>query len=679
MTSQEPSRIGGYDILETLGKGAMGQVYKAVQPSLNRIVALKVLPPELASDPERVERFDREAQAIALLNHPNVVNIIDRGHDADRFFFVMEYVAGTSLSAVLSARRLSLPETITVFKMICRGLQAAHRKGIVHRDLNPRNVLVSDDLGVVKLADFGISRVESISLRVGTLSTAEVSMGTMHYMAPEQAVDMGAVDQRADIYSAGVVLYEMLTGRVPVGRFSLPSQLNTEAPSALDPIVLRCLATDPADRYPSVDQLLTSVSALENDLRFGVVQDLRGLSRSTSKILRRSTQKFWTGRSPRRRAALAAAGAVIAVAVLLGVWLSTRSRTNAPATTEDPVNEYPLIESPLAGGPFGETPAVGADTAQLEPDQQTVGVPATANGTPAPAPTPGVAKPRPATPIAPAAKPATTPATTTASAAAPGPAPARPKVDNTLASDTLPSDLKVARDKLEAGLIGPALEDLGKLIADHPTSPLLLDAYLLVALGHEREGRLEEAKAALVEIRSRFASDPRTAEAIFRLAELTVASKVSGKEQLARDLFWQVPDSFPNSEWAPRALVKKAGLESDRKLVVRDETLGIPVPALLVTHRRLADEYPTDAAAEGALWALGEMYADLKRYDLAVEAYTKLAEQFPNTKLDAWWEAGQIYDRRLDDAPKASEAFGQVPSTSKNYSAAQKRLKRIGG
>ncbi|NNF69929.1 MAG: serine/threonine protein kinase, partial [Acidimicrobiia bacterium] len=257
----------------------MGQVYKAVQPSLNRLVAIKVLPAEFLEDEARVERFEREAQAVALLNHPNVVQIIDKDREEDLLYFVMEYVPGTSLDAIMSQRRLSLHEVFRVAKGICRGLEAAHRQNIVHRDLNPRNVLVSEDLSVIKLADFGISRVEEISRQQGTLSTSEVSLGSLHYMAPEQATNVVEADHRADIYSLGVTLYEMLTGRVPVGRFSLPSQINNEVPSDVDPLVLKCLEVDPADRFSTVSQVLGDLNRLEDRLKLGLVRELKGICR----------------------------------------------------------------------------------------------------------------------------------------------------------------------------------------------------------------------------------------------------------------------------------------------------------------------------------------------------------------------------------------------------------------
>ena len=292
MPSEIPKQVGPYEILGPLGKGAMGTVYKAMQPSLNRIVAIKVLPGDFAGDPERVARFHREAQTVAMLSHPNIVQIIDKGEDAGTLYFAMEYVEGTSLDVVLRQRRLSLQETLQVVKQVSRGLGAAHRAGVIHRDLNPRNILVSPTLTVIKLADFGISRVESVARNVGTLTTREMTLGSLHYLAPEQAVDASSVDHRADIYSLGVVFYEMLTGRMPLGKFSLPSELNRDLPSEIDPIVLKCLATEPGDRPATVGQLLEQIDKLEELLRFQLLDELKGLRRGTSMLFQRGSTSF---------------------------------------------------------------------------------------------------------------------------------------------------------------------------------------------------------------------------------------------------------------------------------------------------------------------------------------------------------------------------------------------------
>ena len=659
--TKQPENIGSYQILGALGKGAMGQVYKAVQPSLNRIVALKVLPIEFLRDEERVERFNREAQAVALLNHPNVVQIIDKDRDGDILYFVMEYVPGASLDAVLSRRRLSLQETLTVFKGICRGLEAAHRQTIIHRDLNPRNVLVSDDFSVIKLADFGISRVENISREMGTLSTREVSFGSLHYMSPEQATDMSDMDHRADIYSAGVVLYEMLTGRVPVGRFSLPSQLNSESPPELDPIVLKCLATDPADRYATVNQLLKAVGAAEDQLRLGLVNELRGISRSTSNIFRKSTESFGKGRKMRL---IAGAAVVLLLAVTGAGFFLARRGGNSDATEPVAPIEVAAVDPAIE---VQGAPRFDADEAALDADVDLgqVEVPGdegeATDETVAARPTPATRAPEPSAP--PKGPEPAPPAAST-------PAPAGPSAKAT-------GDLQVARDKFNAGLADPALVDLETFFEEYPESPLLPKAYMLKATILVKEGRIEEAQAALVEVVSRFGTDPAAADAQWRMARLTMQSGERDRELATRRILTELVASHPDSKWAPLALDEKAEIEIDRKLQGNDPDLGEQVPAALLSYRELTDHYPTHEASEEALWQLARIYEDLKRFDLAAAAYVNLGARFPRTEHDAWWEAGQVFDKKLDDSTRAIDAYRRVPESSNRHGAAQKRMKKL--
>ena len=155
MANELPKKIGPYEIIEQLGRGGMAVVYRAVQTTLNRTVAVKVLP-ENITDVGWIERFHRETQAVAMLNHPNIVQVIDKGEADGRLYFAMEYVPGASLDQVMDERRLSLLEALRIFKEVCNGLEYAHQHKIIHRDLNPRNVLISKDLSKVKLADFGV-------------------------------------------------------------------------------------------------------------------------------------------------------------------------------------------------------------------------------------------------------------------------------------------------------------------------------------------------------------------------------------------------------------------------------------------------------------------------------------------------------------------------------------------
>ena len=240
--------IPGYELLQVLGKGGMGEVWRARQVSLGRTVAVKLLPPKLASDPEFIARFDKEATALAALSHPNITQIIDRGVAGEHYFFVMEFVPGKSLREVINAGRPAPADALKIALQIARAIEHAHEQQIIHRDLKPENILL-DERGHVKVVDFGLAGMRG-SQRNVELTATSVAMGTVNYMAPEQRRDAKNVDHRADIYSLGVVLYELLTGELPIGRFKMPSQRVRGLPPELDEVVGQLLETD-ADARPS--------------------------------------------------------------------------------------------------------------------------------------------------------------------------------------------------------------------------------------------------------------------------------------------------------------------------------------------------------------------------------------------------------------------------------------------
>ena len=255
------------EILELMGQGGMGAVYKARQKGLDRVVALKILPPAAGRDPAFAERFTREARALARLNHPNIVTVHDFGQAGEYFYFLMEYVDGANLRQSIRARTLLPKEALATVPQICEALQYAHDEGIVHRDIKPENILL-DRRGRVKIADFGLAKLLGRSAADFTLTGAQQVMGTPHYMAPEQFEKPLEVDHRADIYALGVVLYEMLTGEVPMGAFAPPSQ-KVHIDVRLDDVVLRTLAREPERRYQKVSQLKTDVENIS-----GIVANL---------------------------------------------------------------------------------------------------------------------------------------------------------------------------------------------------------------------------------------------------------------------------------------------------------------------------------------------------------------------------------------------------------------------
>jgi len=250
------------EVLELIGQGGMGFVYKARQVNLDRLVALKLLWPKLASDSTFAERFSREARVLARLNHPNIVAVYDFGHSGGFFYLLMEYVDGVNMRQAMRSGRFSPAEALALVPRICDALQYAHEEGVLHRDIKPENILL-DAKGRLKIADFGIAKILGSARGKITLTDQGLAVGTPHYMAPEQLEHPQDVDQRADVYSLGVVFYEMLTGELPVGRFAPPSQ-KTPVDPRVDDVVLRALEKEREKRYRSAGEVKTRVEDIRS-------------------------------------------------------------------------------------------------------------------------------------------------------------------------------------------------------------------------------------------------------------------------------------------------------------------------------------------------------------------------------------------------------------------------------
>jgi capsular polysaccharide biosynthesis protein len=258
------------EILELLGCGGMGAVYRARQKELDRIVALKILPPGIGDAPAFAERFAREAKALARLNHPGIVTIHDFGRAGGLYYFLMEFVDGVTLRRLLEGGRVSPREALAIVPQICDALQYAHDQGIVHRDIKPENILL-DRSGRVKVADFGLAKLVGTGtepLPVAgsrppspTLTAAGKVMGTPAYMAPEQAEHPADVDHRADIYALGVVFYQMLTGKLPPKPLQPPSR-KVQIDVRLDEVVLQALEEEPERRYQKASQVKTALETI---------------------------------------------------------------------------------------------------------------------------------------------------------------------------------------------------------------------------------------------------------------------------------------------------------------------------------------------------------------------------------------------------------------------------------
>jgi serine/threonine protein kinase len=261
-----------YQIIEELGQGGMGKVYKAFDKEVNVRVALKLVKPEIAADKNTIERFRNELKVAREISHKNICRMYDLGREGETYFITMEYVSGEDLrSFIRRARRLDIGTAISIAKQVCEGLSEAHRLGVVHRDLKPSNIMI-DQEGNAKIMDFGIAR----SLKGKEITGAGVIIGTPEYMSPEQ-VEGKKADERSDLYALGVILYEMVTGRVPFeGDTPLsiavkhkseipndPRELNAQIPEDLSRLILRCLEKDKEKRFQSATAVAAELENIE--------------------------------------------------------------------------------------------------------------------------------------------------------------------------------------------------------------------------------------------------------------------------------------------------------------------------------------------------------------------------------------------------------------------------------
>jgi serine/threonine-protein kinase len=258
--------VPGYTPTKMLGQGAMGSVWKAVDTTSGEAVAIKILVEHLAKTPDFILRFDREAKAMEAVDHPYVVKMRNRGSHGGVHYIVMEFVEGEPIRREMERTNMPPLRAVAMCRRVARGLQAAHSKGIVHRDLKPENVLLSKS-GELKIVDFGLAALFSEMDPAPNLTRSRITMGTMNYMAPEQRTDAKRVDRRADIYSLGVMLYEMLTRQLPLGRFMLPVERGLPLPPFIDDILRKALAPEAPQRHQTAAEFDADLAQLEKMLQ----------------------------------------------------------------------------------------------------------------------------------------------------------------------------------------------------------------------------------------------------------------------------------------------------------------------------------------------------------------------------------------------------------------------------
>ncbi|MDX6584105.1 MAG: eukaryotic-like serine/threonine-protein kinase [Solirubrobacterales bacterium] len=339
MSLEQGQRIGDrYTLVGRLGSGGMADVWLADDEMLGRRVALKFLHERFAQDAQFVERFRREAQAAAGLQHPNVVGVYDRGETDGRHWIAMEYVEGAALKDLVT-RGLTVGESVEIVRQVLAGTSFAHERGIIHRDLKPQNVLV-DREGRARVADFGIARAGASEIT----QTGSV-LGTAQYLSPEQAQGL-ETNATSDLYSIGVILYECLTGRVPFEADSpvavalkqisepprRPSELNPQVPPALDAVVLRALAKDPANRFQSAGEFIAALDAAEVDPSGGTAL-AAVVAEAPQTVLEDEEAPWW-----RRWWVIALAVLALLIAGVVAFALTRPGTVNVPAVVEQPLS-----------------------------------------------------------------------------------------------------------------------------------------------------------------------------------------------------------------------------------------------------------------------------------------------------------------------------------------------------
>jgi serine/threonine protein kinase/TolA-binding protein len=701
--------LGHYRILDQLGAGGMGVVFRAQDTKLGRQVALKVLPPAAANEKEAAERFRREARTASSLNHPNICTIYSFDELEGRAFLAMELLEGETLDRKLSGKPLDLRALIDIATQVADALDAAHSDGVLHRDIKPANIFITRR-GQVKVLDFGLAKLAPGRHRnphEGHLtehfsSMAGTTVGTIAYMSPEQARGED-LDPRTDLFSFGVVLYEMATGKATfpgsttavvfdgiLNKEPIPvSALNATMPGDLDRIIAKALEKDRALRYQSAADMRADLQRLKRDsgvrLSSSISVPLDDLAATVTLPSDASAPAAAAGSSaaPRSPAlsstvtlpppssttrqpvspiALAAAGLFV-VAVIVLIVFAWPFRGGTPeatvATTSDAAAAPPPITAPLPAPP-GTTPAPAAPTAGAPAGARPGSPPGATN--PAGPPAPGGAAVKPA-PVKPA------PNATVAA-----PASRTPRTDPAAAER-----LVIARDKLKRNLLEPTLVDLRMIVVDFPGSTEAAEASLMSADILEKLQRYDEAMAAHVEFNRRFPSDPRIAASKLRQAEILLQTRRPNRELEARDVLAEVIQGYPRTPEALTALQTKIRIERDRRgLKAQDPLLGMEVPASVPTMRTLTEQFPDSPYAGVMLNQLASAYIGLNQFEHAAKALSDLATRFGSPTSDAWFRLGELYERRLKDPARARDAYSRVPEGSPRYRDAQRKLKSLG-
>ena len=631
--------VSHYRVLDKLGEGGTAVVYRAEDLALGREVALKFLAPECSADYSRILRFQHEARTIASLNHPNICTIYEIGEHEGRHFIAMELLDGAPLSRAGETEPVETLRLIELATEIADGLEAAHAEGIVHRDLKPANIFVTRR-DHVKLLDFGLAVLlprRTAGRETPGIPSMGLTGGTVPYMSPEQLLGT-SFDLRTDLFSWGVVIYELASGRRPFNGTTAAEV--TDAILHQSPLPLRDISPAvPAELVRIVDKALEK----NRKLRYQTASDLR----ADLQRLKRDLE------SP---------GAIIVA-------------TATPGTAKQPAERRRRTPMAVAAGSFAVAGAVLFGVLVVEQRQASTGPNDPAASQPATADI--VLAPEVAASILPMPGPAT------ASVARPllKALPVLPS-DANIAADIAPpratsdADLRLAQQQIGLKLYDQALDNL-RHVTEHANNPRdAVQAYFLIASIHETRGKVEDAMSTYLETATRHPDDARAPEAVYRMAEAMLKSKRPDRDSEARRILTTVAQKYPSSPWAPRALMARAEVEERRDLDERDEVLGGSVPSTLITYREVVQRYGSSPSGRLAKWKLAQTYLAAKRYELAVGALEALGADEGEHRDDAWFAAGDVYEKRLRDSTRARNAYARVRPSSPRFSEAQKRLRK---
>jgi TolA-binding protein len=618
--------ISHYRVLAKIGEGASGVVYKAEDLALGRGVALKFVTPDQSWDASAMLRFQHEARMASSLNHPNICTIYEIGEHEGSQFIAMELLEGVTLSQAIAGEPMPALDVLSIAIQICDGLQAAHTDGVIHRDLKPVNVFVTTR-NQVKILDFALAqfnpdRAHAESPTSPAPASVPCASGTVPYMSPEQ-INRTPVDVRSDLFSLGIIMFEMATGRRAFHGQSMreiqtailqevtpePRAVNPAVSVELNRIIIKALEKNRELRYQTASDFRADLRRLQRDIESQGAPRPRALPAATG--LRRN----W--RVGKYAAGLALAAAVVLFGtVMIRDGRATGSRTPAAVKQPDPDTQTAPAVQPAERSL--------ADPAFISPGQ------------PGSAAQPGVVVPAPDVPL--------------------------------LATDTPPGsaaeDLRVAQTMIESGLLEQAAAKLAELETDHPGTKEALDGYFLAAGIQEKQNRPNDAMATYLEVAERFKGSPRVAEALYRVAHLTLRSNRPGKEEEARKTLQALVKRYPKTLWAPLALFEKGQLEEMRNL-----------SAAVSSYDRVTRDYPKSDVHAEALARLAGLYEKQKLYGLAATTYVQLAKSHPENADEAWYRAAELYRRRLNNRATARDAYAKVSARSKYFGDAQKGLK----